>query len=207
MNPYNHFDGNMNGAMPTDQAHFQSVATDFLSPLSQMSDNLGSNSNLANNKPPTSSAMNHNDTINHHPGTPMGQHPGTPQQSHPPGTPQHPGMDNNQPLRHPTPAPGTPGSLQQPHTPQGNMPAPPTSNMSPVCHTNTVAGGTTNAATTPNNQNNNGTPQGDTNINNNQLTHNDIVSDLNFDPEAIIDGEGAGQEGLDVSGAFTSSVK
>lgn len=35
------------------------------------------------------------------------------------------------------------------------------------------------------------------------LSHHDLPSDLNFDPAAVIDGEGNGQESLDVSIVLT----
>ena len=93
-------------------------------------------------------------------------------------------MDGH-PLRHPTPGPGTPGSVGGPMTPQQQGPAA----MSPPNHAPSTPG----AASNHNHGNDNPAS------NQPHSNHTDLASDLNFDPEAIIDGEGTGQEGLDVS--------
>ena len=179
MNHYN-FDGSgAGGSLP--DTNFQSAASDFLSPLSQMSENLGgSNSNIQK-------AMT--------PGSADTQHHSNSQSSNGPGSIE------GQPLRHPTPAPGTPGSATP--SSQANLT---NQSMSPACNSQPMGGGAasgaSNQASTPNNHHpasNNSTGDNNTSNHSQLATHNDLGSDLNFDPEAIIEGEGQGQESLDVS--------
>lgn len=179
MNSYN-FDGSgAGGSLP--DTNFHSAASDFLSPLSQMSENLGSNSNIHKAMTPGSAeTQNHSNSNNH--------------------STNGPGSIEGQPLRHPTPAPGTPGSA----TPSSQANLANHQSMSPACNSQPMGGaaaaGASNQASTPNNHHpasNNSTT--DSNTSNQLATHNDLSSDLNFDPEAIIEGEGQGQESLDVS--------
>ena len=126
-------------------------------------------------------------------------------QHHSSGNSQHsngPGSIEGQPLRHPTPAPGTPGSA----TPSSQANMTNHQSMSPACNSQPMGGaaasGASNQASTPNNHHpasNNSTGDNNTSNHSQLATHNDLSSDLNFDPEAIIDGEGQGQESLDVS--------
>lgn len=151
-------------------------------------------------------------SVNLNSASPMGQNPGTPQT----------GDVNSHALRHPdTPHnPGTPHSAgpssgNAPHTPITSGTA-----TTPLSHggagaASTTPGGSNGAAPqSVGSGNGNGGPNTssapsllsntpnanslDTNNAANSLS-NDLPSDLNFDPAAIIEGEGTGQEGLDVS--------
>lgn len=82
--------------------------------------------------------------------------------------------------------------LQMPHTPH----TPHTPQSTP----HTPAGGASGPPSVPpasQESTGNHNTSGNTNINNDTAT--DIPSDLNFDPAAVIDGEGTGQEALNVS--------
>lgn len=82
--------------------------------------------------------------------------------------------------------------LQMPHTPH----TPHTPQSTP----HTPAGGASGPPSVPpasQESTGNHNTSGNTNINNDSAT--DIPSDLNFDPAAVIDGEGTGQEALNVS--------
>lgn len=81
--------------------------------------------------------------------------------------------------------PHTPHTPQStPHTPAGGANGPPS--VPPVSQESTGNHNTSGNTTTT--------------INNDSAT--DIPSDLNFDPAAVIDGEGTGQEALNVSISF-----
>ena len=179
------------GGPPT--PNFLSAASDFLSPLSQMSDSLG--------------GANMDKSVNNN--SPMGQNPSTPQatdaNSHPlrhPDTPHNPG----------TPHSAGPSSGNAPHTPvtSGTATTPlshggagaasttPGSNGAAPQSSSTGNGGS-NATSSQTTSTTNTSSTDSNNAANSLITNNDLPSDLNFDPAAIIDGEGTGQEGLDVS--------
>jgi hypothetical protein len=84
--------------------------------------------------------------------------------------------------------PHTPHTPQStPHTPAGGASGPPS--VPPVSQESTG--------------NHNTSGNTNTTISNDSAT--DIPSDLNFDPAAVIDGEGTGQEALNVSISYFSS--
>lgn len=112
---------------------------------------------------------------------------------------------NNRPLRHPTP--GTPSTGNAPQTPSSLSPVRSSSSSSQSL---VRTSGTTGGGATSNGMGAVCTTAGDNcSANNNKLSsqpqpvHNtaadSLNNDLNFDPAAIIDGDGPGQEGLDVS--------
>ena len=194
-NSYDHQNGVGPGGPPT--PNFLSAASDFLSPLSQMSDSLG--------------GANMDKSVNNN--SPMGQNPGTPQATD---------VNSSHPLRHPD-TPHNPGTPHSAGPSSGNAPQTPVTSgtaTTPLSH-----GGAGAASTTPgsngaapqqstggnggsnNTPSSSATPTNTTNTSstdtnnaaNSLLQNNDLPSDLNFDPAAIINGDETGQEGLDVS--------
>jgi hypothetical protein len=177
-----------NGQNRPPSSNFQSAATDFLTPLSQMSDNLANDSQQLN--------LNHNS-----PAAPMSHPHNSPAALNHPPTP----LDgSSQPLRHPTP--GTPCSTSAPGpAPHSSMPQNCNSSSQPLSHSGPMPTSTPSSSTgsittssAPNNTPTSNCNSVDSSANNNsQLPqHNDLGSDLPFDPAAIIDGQG--QEGLDL---------
>ncbi len=136
--------------------------------------------------------------------SPMGsQNPGTPQDqnSHPlrhPDTPHNPG----------TPHSAAPSSGNAPHTQMtsnsGSLPlghggagaASTPSNSAAMSTANTPQ---SSSSTLSNNTTTQAANADQNNANNQPLPNNDPISDLNFDPAAIIDGDDTAGEGLDVS--------
>ncbi|KAI1293841.1 Zinc finger MIZ domain-containing protein 1 [Halotydeus destructor] len=128
-----------------------------------------SHSSNNNNGASNSGGHGHHNTPTHAPGTPMGPAPTTPQ----------------------TPAPHTPltpGNVGPPsvHPCNSNGPIGDQHNNS-----SSVNGNNSSSSSSANNNN-----SSSNNNNNNSLTSD--LSDLNFDPAAVIDGEGQGTEGLNL---------
>ena len=188
-NSYDHQNGVGPGGPPT--PNFLSAASDFLSPLSQMSDSLG--------------GANMDKSVNNN--SPMGQNPSTPQttdaNSHPlrhPDTPHNPGTPHSAGPSAPL-TPVTSGTATTPLSHGGAGAASTTPGSNGAAPQSIGNGGSNNtpssSATTANTTNTSATDSN--NAANSLQLNNDLPSDLNFDPAAIIDGEGTGQEGLDVS--------
>jgi hypothetical protein len=89
------------------------------------------------------------------------------------------------------------GGGGQPHTPQTGPHTPHT----PLPHTPGGSGGQVHTPGGPPSVNNNNTCSGNGNNSSNDMgdTSSELPSDLNFDPEAVINGEGSGNESLNVS--------
>lgn len=201
---FNQFEGN---GTPDGVQGFQSAATDFLSPVS-----------MPNMTPPMDNHQSHPlrhadhpvpSPANHGPATPAAQHgPGTPAQNHNPGTPGST-TGNIPPSMTPT-STNNNSSSNISNSSNTN-----TSNCNTTTSTSVSSNNNSNTSSQPlshgavpspvpnNNQSNNTNADTTNNQNNNQLPqHNDLSNDLNFDPAAIIEGEGQDQEGLDVSVLF-----
>ena len=156
-----------------------SSTPDFLSSLSQMGENIAPNDMVSVEK-----HLSQQQSSNEHMAAMSQQLDGK----------------NNRPLRHPTP--GTPSTGNAPQTPSSLSPVRSSSSSSQSLVRTTTGGPASNgmgAVCTMASDN--------CNANNNKLSsqpaHNTVAdslnNDLNFDPAAIIDGDGPGQEGLDVS--------
>ena len=159
-----------------------SSTPDFLSSLSQMGDNIAANDMVSVEKQLSQQQQQQQSSSEHM--AAMGQ------------------LDGKRPLRHPTP--GTPSTGNAPQTPSSLSPVRSSSSSSQSLVRTTTGGPASNGMGAV------GATAGDNcNANNNKLSsqpaHNTVAdslnNDLNFDPAAIIDGDGPGQEGLDVSEA------
>jgi hypothetical protein len=186
-----------------------SSTPDFLNSLSQMGEQLG-----ADLVPGASG----DSKLNSDPGSHGGAGAGS---DHlPPRTPMD-GQGASQPLCHPK-TPGTPSAVHTPQTPSlcnplNNAPGSNNPGSNPGSHHSNNPG----SVHTPGSSHSHGTPKGTApspsvppTPSSNDLPSSvppashasDLPTDLNFDPAAIIDGDGGGQESLDVSSSSQMSA-
>ncbi|KAG8200562.1 hypothetical protein JTE90_000635 [Oedothorax gibbosus] len=171
---------------------FQSPATDFSSPLSHLNESVSSLDPLA----AMEKSLNHHEQQmglpNLHDTSPL-RPPTTSSNSdsstHPPGTPGSSSNQTNSLMQH---GPNTPHTPHTPHTP-GNSGGPPSVPPPPNgSQAGAEGGGASSMVSQPNSQAS--TNSGDSS----SLSHAPDLGDLNFDPAAVIEGEGQGQEALNL---------
>ncbi|XP_022240944.1 zinc finger MIZ domain-containing protein 1-like isoform X1 [Limulus polyphemus] len=173
-------------------------SSDYGSPLSRLNDSVASLDPLVAMEkslnqqmcPPgmhdqSSQQMSHPATSASTLGTSQGHQSSNYQQNAPltPSSTQNQGM-----MQH---GPNTPHTPHTPHTP-GNGGPPSIPPPSVGTHGNSIEANNNNSNSNPPNS------QPSSVTNDNSLSHTADLSDLNFDPAAVIDGEGQGQEGLNL---------